>query len=278
VQPASKPRRRGRVALRWLVLLGVLYLVVVAVFKFYENTLVYPRMTAADGFRPPPAPGVEDVTVTAADGTPIHGWWLPPETGEAKRAVLLCHGNGANLSYCGDRMVALRKHLGCGVLQFDYPGYGKSGGEPGEAGCYASADAAYGWLTETKGVPADQVIVYGESLGGGVAVDLASRRDCRAVVLVSTFTSLPAAAKSRDFFLPCHWMMSNRFDSASKIGRIQRPVFVAHGTADRTVPFTQGEELFRAANEPKRFVRRDGRGHNDPIEPEVLRDLAEFVK
>lgn len=277
MQPAPKPRRRGRVAVRWLVLFGVLYLVVVTVFKSFENRLVYPRMTAADGFRPPPAV-VEDVTVTAADGTPIHGWWLPPDTSEAKRAVLLCHGNGANLSYRGDLMVALRKHLGCGVFQFDYPGYGRSGGEPGEAGCYAAADAALGWLTETKRVPADQVIVYGESLGGGVAVDLASRHDCRAVVLASTFTSLPAAARARFSFLPCHWMMSNRFDSASKLGRITRPVFIAHGTADWTVPFGQGEELFRLANEPKRFVRRDGRGHNDPIEPEVLRELAEFVK
>lgn len=277
MQPAPKPRRRGRVALRWLVLFAVLYLVVVAVFKFYENSLVYPRMTAADGFRPPPA-AVDDVTVTAADGTPIHGWWLPPESGEATRAVLLCHGNGANLSYRGELMLALRRQLGCGVFQFDYPGYGKSGGEPSEAGCYAAADAAFGWLTGVKGVPADQVIVYGESLGGGVAVDLVSRNDCRAVVLVSSFTSLPAAAKSRFWFLPCHWMMSNRFDSLSKLGRITRPVFIAHGTIDRTVPFGQGEELFRLANEPKRFVRRDGRGHNDPIEPEVLRELAEFVK
>ncbi len=278
MQPAPKPRRRGRTALRWLVLLGVLYLVVVAVFKFFENSLVYPRMTEADGFRPPPARDVEDVNLTSADGTPIHGWWLPPETGETTRAVLLCHGNGANLSYRGELMLALRRHLGCGVFQFDYPGYGKSSGEPSEAGCYAAADAAFGWLTATMGVPADQVIVYGESLGGGVAVDVVSRNDCRAVVLVSTFTSLPAAAKSRFWFLPCHWMMSNRFDSLSKLGRVQRPVFIAHGTIDRTVPFSHGEELFRLATGPKRFVRRDGRGHNDPIEPEVLRELAEFVR
>ncbi|MEO2088111.1 MAG: alpha/beta fold hydrolase, partial [Gemmataceae bacterium] len=210
MQPAPKSRRRGRVALRWLVFLGVPYLLVVAVFKSFENRLVYPRMTAADGFRPPPARDVEDVTVTAADGTPIHGWWLPPEAGEANRAVLLCHGNGANLSYRGDLMLALRKHLGCGVFQFDYPGYGRSGGLPGEAGCYAAADAALGWMTEEKGIPPGEVIVYGESLGGGVAVDLASRHDCRAVVLASTFTSLPAAAGARFWFLPCRWMMSNR--------------------------------------------------------------------
>lgn len=260
------------------MLLGGLYLVVLSLTKLFENNLVYRGMKADVGWRSPPTSRCQDVSLTSADGTSIHAWWLPPESGETNRVVLLSHGNGANLSYRSQLMTDLQTHLKCGVLQFDYPGYGKSGGEPTEAGCYAAAEAAHAWLTGTKGVPADQIILHGESLGGGVATELATRHPARALVLHSTFTSLPAAAKARFWFLPCHMLMSNRFDSLSKLDRVKCPVFVCHGTIDRTVPFAQAEEMFRAAGEPKRFVRRDGRGHNDPLEPEVLRELADFVK
>jgi uncharacterized protein len=272
------PPRRSPRLFRWLLLLCGMYLVVLSLAKLFENKLVYPAMKADQSWRASPSPRIQDVELTSTDGTPIHAWWLPPESGETNRAVLVCHGNGGNLTYRGKLMVELQAHLKCGVMQFDYPGYGKSGGEPSETGCYAAGESAHAWLTGTKTIPAEQIVLFGESLGGGVATELATRHPARALVLHATFTSLPAAARARFWFLPCDTLMANRFDSLSKLDRVKCPVFVCHGTNDRTVPFAHAEEMFQAAGEPKRFVRREGMGHNDPLEPAVFCALAEFVK
>src|SRR5207248_5963463 len=126
------------------------------------------------------------------------------------------------------------------VLIFDYPGYGRSEGSPSEAGCYAAAEAAYAWLVQTQQVPPGQIILYGGSLGGGVAVELARRQPHRALILVSTFTSIPDMAQQLYPWLPARWLVRNRFDSLAKIGQCTQPVFIAHGTADGLLPYTQG--------------------------------------
>ena len=209
-------------------------------------------------------------------GTRLHARWLPPTKSEAG-AFLFAHGNGGNLSHSGKRAAELTAATGAGVLLFDYPGYGQCDGTPSEAGCYAAGDAAYAWLTGEGKIPANRVIIMGESLGGGVAVDLATRHDHRALVLMCPFTTLPAAAKALFPFLPTHTFMRNRFDSLSKIKRCPRPLFVAHGTIDRTVPFAQGEALFAAANEPKEFLRRDGIGHTGIAGEEFYGPLVRFL-
>jgi fermentation-respiration switch protein FrsA (DUF1100 family) len=171
----------------------------------------------------------------------------------------------------------LEQGLGLSLLVFDYPGYGRSGGSPSEAGCYAAADAAYAWLMETGRVPAEEIVLYGESLGGGVAVDVASRRPHRALVLVKTFTTLPDVGQGQFPWLPVRWVMRNRFDSLAKIGRCRRPVFVAHGTDDGLVPYALGRRLYDAANEPKAFVAVDGATHGTRLEDTFLGDLKQFL-
>ena len=127
-----------------------------------------------------------------------------------------------------------------------------------------------GWLTAEKKIAPRKISLYGASLGGGVAVDLASRKEHRALILVKTFTSLPDAAGHLYWWLPVpkKAMMTNRFDSLSKIGRCHSPVFIAHGTADTLIPHSQGEQLFEAANEPKRFAPMPGKDHNDELPTE----------
>jgi fermentation-respiration switch protein FrsA (DUF1100 family) len=162
---------------------------------------------------------------------------------------------------------------------FDYPGYGRSTGETTEAGCYAAGDAAFDWLLEERKVPAERVIVYGGSLGGGIATDLASHRPHRAIVLVATFSSFPDMAQTRYPWLPGRWLVHNQFDNLGKIAACRGPVFIAHGTRDGLIPFAQAESLFAAAGEPKRFFTMMNHYHvdlpNDAFYPALRDFLAE---
>lgn len=272
----SRRRRVRRFVLRWLVLLGFVYLGVVLVFLALETSLIFRPETAAVSWSKPEHPDTRDVGFTSADGTKLHGWWLPPAD-PAAGAVLFAHGNGGNLTHRGRIAADLRRVLGTGVLLFDYPGYGKSEGRPTEQGCYAAGDAAYRWLTDEAKVPANRVVLLGESLGGGTAVELATRHDHRALVLIFTFTSLPAVAKVHYRWLPTHTLMRTRFDNLSKMGRCPRPVFILHGTADAVVPFAHGEALYAAAKEPKEFLRVEGFTHSLLLGDAFYEELKRFL-
>jgi uncharacterized protein len=277
--PAQAPPRSWRRKLgRWAGLLAVTYLGIVLVLLALENSLVYHPTPASRDWQPPPAPEVRDVELTTADGTKIHGWYFPKEGAEG--ALLYLHGNAGNLSHRGGAILQLRHELGVAVLIIDYPGFGRSSGTPSEAGCYAAADAAYDWLTQGPGpkVPAGKILIYGASLGGGVAVDLASRREHRTLILAKTFTSMPDVGQGLYPWLPVRWLMRNRFDSLSKIGRCRRPVFVAHGTVDGLIPFAHGERLCAAANEPKRFFAMPGVDHNEGWGAGFFPALKEFLR
>ncbi len=260
---------------RGLRIAACVYLGVLLVLLAFENSLVYHATRASVDWQPPPSSEVRDVELTTTDGTRIHGWWYPKEGADG--AVLYLHGNAGNLSHRGGSMAEIRTVLDTSVLLIDYPGYGKSGGSPSEAGCYAAADAAYDWLTKEQKVPPGRVILFGASLGGGVAVDLASRRDHRALVLVKTFTSMPDVAQRLYPWLPVRWLMRNRYESLAKLGQCRRPVFVAHGTTDLLIPFGHGERLYAAANEPKHFFPMPGVDHNDSLPAAFFPELRAFL-
>lgn len=277
--PPNSPgrwRRVRRFVLRRVVFFGLVYLAVVAVFAALERSLVFHPSSPAASWLPPADPETQDVWFVDEAGVRLHGWWLPPARPDAG-AALVAHGNGGNVSHRGRMAAELRRALGLGVLLMEYPGYGKSEGRPSEAGCYAAGDAAYRWLTAGAKVPPGRIVLLGESLGGGVAVELATRHDHRALVLLYTFTSLPAAAKYHYPWLPTHTLMRTRFDNLPKLPRCPRPVFVAHGTADEVIPFRHGEELFAAAGEPKAFVRLDGFTHNGLLDDRLYGPLGRFL-
>jgi pimeloyl-ACP methyl ester carboxylesterase len=274
-KPPDRRRSIKRLVCRWAIYLGSIYFVACLLMWFIENQLVYHPLTAAEAWEPAPVATIQDLELTSPGGNRIHAWWLPNKTD--KPALLFCPGNGGNLSGRGPSMVRIAEKLDTSVLIFDYPGYGKSEGKPNEANCYDAAEAAIRWLNHEKHLPSERIILYGESLGGGVATEMASRHQCRALVLVKTFTSLPATAKCHYPWLPCNWLMSNRFDSITKLPAIHSPVFVTSATADRIVPYEQGESLFRAANEPKQFFRDEGSDHNDPLREEFWSSLCTFL-
>lgn len=200
----------------------------------------------------------EDVNVATKDGVAIHGWFVPGR--DSGRTVLFCHGNAGNIWNRID-VIWMLHEMGYSVCIFDYRGYGRSGGKPTEAGTYLDAEAVWAWLVDAKGVAPGRIVIHGESLGGAVAAWLAERKQPGALVLESTFTSLPDMAARVYPFLPARWLCRFRYDTLGCMPGIHCPVLVAHGRDDEMIPFAFGQRLFRAANDPKAFFELKG-SHN----------------
>lgn len=253
--------------LRWfkVVCLGVVlgYLFIVGTAMFLENSLIYFPSPYPDGDWNPKGLVFEDAWFEAADGTKVHGWYVPKKN--ARAAVLFCHGNGGNITHRVDKLQLLHSKSDVSVLIFDYRGYGRSEGSPDEQGVLADARAARTWLAKRENIPETQIVLMGESLGGAVAVDLAATDGARALILESSFSSLPDVAAFHYSWLPVRWLMRTRFDSAAKIGNYHGPLLMTHGDSDTIVPLPSAQRLFDAANEPKQFILLPKHDHNFPL-------------
>ena len=272
---ASPGRRVRRVLLRWGALIAGIYVGVVVLLSAFERSFIFFPTKHPDGDWDPAYLAFEDVWFTSADGVKLHGWYVPHESPVAY--LLVAHGNAGNLSHRAPLLAQLHRRVGAAVLIFDYRGYGRSEGSPEEAGIIADAEAARGWLARRAGVDAGDVVLYGESLGGGVMVDLAGRTPTKALILESTFTSLPDVAARVFPWIPVHLAMRTRLDSLSKIGRHRGRLLQFHGDADAVIPYDLGRKLFEAANEPKRFVTLVGHDHNDPPPEEMFEAMRAFL-
>jgi pimeloyl-ACP methyl ester carboxylesterase len=250
-----------------------------------ENMLVFQPEPGARTYAPPPQP-IEDMDLLMPDGTKVRARWAPHP--QATGAVLYCHGNGGNVEQWGPSVREIWENLGESVLIFDYPGYGYSQGKPSEQGCYDAAWTAYQWLTQTRKIPAGRIVIMGESLGGAVAIDLASRfqvtitpnpppLDYRALILVRTFTSVPDVADDQFPLLFSAPLLSNQFDSLKKIPLCKQPVFIAQADKDRTIPFRHGQRLAQACYAPSELYVLRGMGHNDPLPPDFYVALKQFL-
>jgi fermentation-respiration switch protein FrsA (DUF1100 family) len=272
-------RSRGRRVARFAAVGCFLYFAMLLLLLALEDRFLFPGATVARPWcEPPDYFRVRELTLASATGHRIHAWFSAPEGWEPHRgAVLISHGNGSNLSRLTGRAYRWREPFGRAVLLYDYPGYGKSSGRPSEAGCYAAGEAALHWLVEGQGVPAGEVILVGESMGGAIAVELAVRHPVRLLVLHGAFTSFPDMAQVRFPFYPSRYFVHNRMDNEAKIGLAQCPVLITHGTADSVVPFRQGERLFAAAHEPKQFIRMEGHGHGPPNKEDFFETVRLFL-
>ncbi len=268
-------RTAGRVAWRIVRLLAVAYLLVLLLLLLLENTLIYPAPKYPLGDWEADYFDHEDVCFTSADGTKLHGWLV--EHPEPRAVVLYAHGNGENVAYLGPYLKQLSEELRLTIFAFDYRGYGRSEGSPSEQGILEDAAAAHTWLAQRTSLPANQIVLMGRSLGGGVAIDLAAKNGARGLIVQNTFTSLPDAAAWHYPWAPVRWLMRNRYDSLSKIVRYEGPLLASHGTADEVVPFALGQKLFAAAPGRKKFFTIEGRGHNDPEPREYYRVLHRWL-
>jgi len=239
-----------------------------------ENSLVY-HPTPTDAIAESPPPPIQDIELQLGDGTKIHARWAPHPT--SHDAVIFCHGNGGNIEGWGRTAREIYQQMQASVLIFDYPGYGRSGGKTSEAGCYAAAEAAYGWLTEAAKLPPQRILLWGESLGGAVAVELATRASHRSLVLVRTFTSLPEVADDQLPLLPCSSLMTNRFNSLERIGQCKAPVFIASAEKDRLMQLRHGQRLYAACTAPAELCILRGLEHNDPLPIGFYNSLRAFL-
>ena len=205
--------------------------------------------------------GFEDVFFTAPDGVKLHGWFAP---GSSDVTWVWLHGNAGNISNRVDNLAVLHQRLGVNIFIFDYRGYGLSEGKPSERGTYLDGVAALAYVRSRRDVDGRKIVLFGRSLGCAVAVEIAARAGAYAVVLESPFTSVRAMARRAYPFLPgVGALVRAKYDSLSKIKDVDAPIMVLHGDHDEIAPFDMGQELFEAANEPKRFYTIEGAGHND---------------
>lgn len=198
----------------------------------------------------------EDVEFLASDGIRLHGWFIPRQG--ADHVVLFLHGNARNISHY-ITTAALYHELGYHILLFDYRGYGRSAGRPDEAGVYLDAEAAWRCLVEDRGYVPDRIAVHGRSLGAAIASRLATRHTPAALVIESTFTSMPDLAAELFPLLPARLLMSHRFPVRDNLRQVKCPVLVVHGREDELIPYRHGLALYEAANEPRELLDIEGR-------------------
>jgi fermentation-respiration switch protein FrsA (DUF1100 family) len=245
------------------VVIGVYAALVGALYVVQRGLIYYPSQV----MRPPAEVGVPEmrpVTVSAEDGVQVVSWYRPAQDG--RPTIVYFHGNAGNIT---DRAFKARPYLdaGFGMLLVGYRGYGANPGAPSEEGLYADGQAHLAFLAR-EGMSPRRWVLYGESLGGGIAVELAQQQAAKgmpvgAVVLEAPFTSLGDAAAAHYPFVPARALVKDRYDSLSKIAMIGAPLFVAHGENDQVVPVKQGRKLFEAARNPKEGHWIAGGQHND---------------
>ena len=225
-----------------------------------NRAVYYPSQYPKGNWELQTAAGASDAWMEASDGVKIHGWWVQRDG--SPLVTLFLHGNAGNIT---DRTRRIQEidAAGSSILMLDYRGYGKSSGRPSEQGLYRDSEAGFIYLLG-KGYRANQIILHGESLGTAVAIDLASRRPCAALILEAPFTSASdVAATVVPFIGP---LLVRSFNSLPKIRWIRVPKFFIQGDRDEVVPLRLGQQLFGAAQEPKTFWIIPGAGHNNILE------------
>jgi fermentation-respiration switch protein FrsA (DUF1100 family) len=218
----------------------------------------------------------EEVALQTEDAVRLHGWYLPHPT--ATRTLLFFHGNGGNISHRGESLEIFHR-LGLNVLIIDYRGYGLSAGTPDEAGLYRDAMAAWRYLTVQRGVAPRQILLFGRSLGGAVATQLASQVTPGALILESTFSSAADMGAQLFPWLSKVIWLRYRFDSVAAIRQLQSPLLLAHSADDEIIPLQLGQRLYVAAPAPKRFLALRG-DHNSGFlqsQPAYESGLGEFI-
>ena len=244
-------------------IIAVVVVLLLAIGTVSVNALMFHPVKGGYGAN---APGFVDI---GTNGVKIAAIVLGPERG--KKAILRCHGNAEDAVGTLWKLYALADD-GYTVATVDYPGYGLSDGSPDEAGCYRNVHRLYDWLVEARGFQPEEIVVDGFSIGTGPATELAATRPCGGLILEAPFLSAPRVV-TRVRILPV-----DPFPNLKRIGNVKCPVLMIHGTRDRVIPYSQGQALFKLANEPKRFVSVEDGDHNSLPDDMAPGDYLALIK
>ena len=254
--------------LKRFVIYSVLIILFIMIFpKFIEKGLIFHPGKSNDTATPD-IYGIEydDVIFQTEDGLNLHGWFIPGKKSspdEDLHTLLWFHGNAGNINHRLGNIKMLHERVPVNVFIIDYRQYGRSEGKISEKGTYIDAGAALAHLHSRKEINQEKIIFFGRSLGSAVAVELALKEKCRALILETPFTSILEMGKKLYPFLPVSLLLKTKYDSLSKIRNIKVPILIMHGDKDDLVPFEHGKRLYDMANEPKEFYTIPGAGHND---------------
>lgn len=234
----------------WILLSLLLY--------FFQPGFVY--FPVADLVTTPKDAGLsyEDISLKTSDNIKINGWFIPHD--HPKATLLFLHGNGGNISHRIEKFLMYHQ-LGLSIFIIDYRGYGISEGSPSEKGTYLDAKSAWEYLTQTKNIPQDHIIIYGESMGSAIATWLAGQVKPGALIIESAFVSIAAMAKHYYPYLPVKLLARIKYPTIKYIRNVHCPVLVIHSPQDEIVPYQQGVKLYKKAHEPKSFLEITG-DHN----------------
>lgn len=248
-------------AMRTLAIIILVYLAIYGVAILSQRSLLY----LPDASRPDPAfwpmPGVQVVEIETSDGLTLESWFQPPSR-DGMPTVLLFHGNGGNHAWRTHSMRPLADR-GYGVLLASYRGYGGNPGKPSEEGLYSDARAHLDWLVKKAKTPLEGIILYGESLGSGPAIQMASEQDVAALILQTPYDSIAGLAQIHFFYFPfIRHVVWDKFENDRKIGALTLPTLILLAANDTVIPALSSERLIKAATEPLEVVTLKGAGHN----------------
>ena len=258
--------------LKFIFAVAACYVLLVVVVYFMQGRMLYlAGVPGRELTMTPTDVGMDyqDVSIKTSDGVMLHGWFID---GRSSQVLVFFHGNAGNISHRLDS-IAQFVDLGLSVLIIDYRGYGQSGGRTTEKGIYRDADAAWRYLIESRGMVASDIVIFGRSLGASVAARLAAQHQPLALILESSFTSVPDIAQDIYPWLPARWLSRLNHATRDYVQDVRCPVLVIHSRDDEIIPFHHGETIFASANEPRTLLAIRGT-HNDAF----LRDERAYVE
>ena len=249
--------------MKTILSLAAFYLIFLVILTLFQRKFIYFPYKLDKQFEYPRyVSNMEEVFITCENGNTINGLYASGR--DTFPTVLIFHGNAGNITH-RDIILQGFNRLGYGVLLIDYQGYGKSEGTPSEKNLYLDGKASLDWLSKEKKVAPEEIVLFGKSLGSGVAVELATKNSFKGLILESPFTSIASVARSHFpyKFFPVNLLLIDKFDNAAKIQRVESPLLITHGTEDTIVDKKEGEKLYKQANMPKELYLIEGADHNN---------------
>lgn len=266
-----KKRMLGVVVALAIVYLGLLALL----YVFQRNLMYFPNVDRPDPAMAGAEASLRLVAYQSTDNIELSSLFRSPPSASAPVLVHF-HGNAGNIGDRVGRIVPFAQ-AGMGILLAEYRGFGGNAGSPTEEGLYIDARAAIEYLRQ-EGVAPERMIFYGESLGSGVAVQMATEYACSALVLEAPYSSVADVAQGRYWMFPVKALVKDRFDSTVKIGKVRCPIFIMHGTADRIIPIKYSERLYELAPSPKEMKIYPGLGHVEFDDVRGFDAVFEFLR